>query len=134
MSQIKSINPYSGEILKEFQLLTENQVQEKLQESEKAYQKWKTSPFSEKSKLMRKAAEELRGKKEHYARIISLEMGKIIKESVSEVEKCAWVCEYYADKAEEFLKPEPISLPDGKKAKLLHQPIGTVLADRKSVV
>ncbi|QYH37557.1 NAD-dependent succinate-semialdehyde dehydrogenase [Algoriphagus sp. NBT04N3] len=128
MSQIKSVNPYSGEILKEFQLLTENQVQEKLQKGEKAYQKWKKSPFSEKSKLMRKAAEELRENKEHYAKIISLEMGKIIKESVSEVEKCAWVCEYYADNAEEYLKPEPISLPDGKKAKLLHQPIGTVLA------
>ncbi|HAH36147.1 MAG TPA: succinate-semialdehyde dehydrogenase, partial [Algoriphagus sp.] len=78
--------------------------------------------------LMRKAAEELRENKEHYAKIISLEMGKIIKESVSEVEKCAWVCEYYADNAEEYLKPEPISLPDGKNAKLFHQPIGTVLA------
>lgn len=128
MSKIQSINPYTGELLKEFDLLSEKELDEKLQLSDQAYQGWKSVPFSEKAKLMKNAAKGLKENKDFYAEIISLEMGKVIKESIAEVEKCAWVCEYYSENAEDFLKPDLIDLPDGKKAKVLHQPIGAVLA------
>lgn len=128
MSKIKSINPYTGKLLKEFDILSEKKLDEKLQLSDQAYQNWKTVPFSEKAKLMKNAAKELKDNKDFYAEIISLEMGKVIKESIAEVEKCAWVCEFYSENAENFLNPDVIDLPDGKKAKVLHQSIGTVLA------
>ncbi|WP_268036588.1 NAD-dependent succinate-semialdehyde dehydrogenase [Algoriphagus sp. PAP.12] len=128
MNKTKSINPYTGELLKEFDLLSEKILDEKLKLSDQAYQGWKSVSFSEKAKLMKNAAKELKENKDFYAEIISLEMGKVIKESIAEVEKCAWVCEFYAENAEAFLKPDLIDLPDGKKAKVLHQPIGAVLA------
>lgn len=128
MSKTKSINPFTGELLKEFDLLSEKILDEKLKLSDQAYQEWKSVSFSEKAKLMKNAAKELKENKDFYAEIISLEMGKVIRESIAEVEKCAWVCEFYAENAEAFLKPDLIDLPDGKKAKVLHQPIGAVLA------
>lgn len=128
MNHIKSINPFTGELLKKFESLNKTEIENKLNASEKAFDQWKESSFSERSNLMSKAANQLRSEKDKYAKIISQEMGKVIKEAKAEVEKCAWVCDYYAEKAESFLADEPISLPDGAKAKVSHEPIGTVLA------
>ena len=128
MSKLKSTNPYNGKTLKEFDLLTAEELENKLSKSSMVSQDWQKTKFSERAEKMRKAASVLKKNKDHYAEIISLEMGKVIKESRAEVEKCALVCEYYADHAEEFLKAEPIELPDGAKAIVLHQPLGAVLA------
>jgi succinate-semialdehyde dehydrogenase / glutarate-semialdehyde dehydrogenase len=128
MNQIKSVNPFTGEILKTYTPLSEAEIKEKLKASSKAFDYWKKQSFKDRSVLMRKAGEQLRSEKHKYAKIISLEMGKVIKESLAEIEKCAWVCDYYAERAENFLADEPIDLPDGKKAKISHEPIGTVLA------
>lgn len=128
MSEIKSVNPYTGELLKSYPSLNEPEIQEKLELSGQTYNNWKNTSFSERAELMANAGKQLLKEKQKYAKIISLEMGKVIKESVAEVEKCAWVCEYYSKNASEFLQDEPIDLPDGKKAKLSHEPIGAVLA------
>jgi succinate-semialdehyde dehydrogenase / glutarate-semialdehyde dehydrogenase len=128
MSLIKSINPYTGETLKEFTPLSLREIEQKTLEAQKTFSNWKKTTFSERAKLFHNAGEELRKDKEYYARLISLEMGKVIKESRAEIEKCAWVCDFYAEKGEEFLRPEIISLPDEKKAKVLYQPLGVVLA------
>ncbi|GGZ31106.1 succinate-semialdehyde dehydrogenase [Echinicola pacifica] len=125
---MKSINPYSGELLQEFQDHTEEQVENAIKNGQSAYLSWRSTPLSERASLMGKAAEVLRSRKEKYAKIISLEMGKVITESRSEVEKCAMVCDYYAEKSEEFLADEPIELPDGAKAKRVFDPLGIVLA------
>ncbi len=128
MSKIKSFDPFNGKILKEFDPLTESELEAKLATASDAFFNWRRTAVTERSKLMKKAAEVLRKNKAHYAKIISLEMGKVIREAISEVEKCAWVCDYYAENAEDFLKAEQIVLPEGKKAKVIFQPIGTVLA------
>lgn len=128
MTKIKSINPFNGNLLKEFDPHSSGELESKLAKSEKAYQAWKNTSMDHRSRLMKKAAEGMKQEKEHFAKIISLEMGKVIKESLAEIEKCAWVCEYYAENAAEFLQAEPISLPDGAQAKIIHQPIGSVLA------
>lgn len=128
MSEIKSVNPYTGELLKSYPSLNEPEIREKLELSDQTYNNWKNTSFSERAELMANAGKQLLKEKQKYANIISLEMGKVIKESVAEVEKCAWVCEYYSKNASEFLQDEPIDLPDGKKAKLSHEPIGAVLA------
>lgn len=128
MTLIKSINPYTGKILAEYHPLSEKEIKEKLSAGSVAFSIWKETEFTDRAKLMNNAARVLKDRREKYAEIISLEMGKVLKESLAEVDKCALVCEYYANNAEEFLKPEPINLPEGKKAKVIHQPLGTVLA------
>lgn len=125
---MKSINPYNGELLKEYQDHTEQQVEDAIQRGQHAYLSWKKIPLAERCALMEKAGKVLRKNGDKYAKIISLEMGKVISESKAEVEKCAWVCEYYAQKSAEFLADSPIDLPDGKKAKLVYNPLGIVLA------
>ncbi len=128
MSKIKSINPWTSELLGEYELLKQEQIDAKVAGSATAFESWKKVPLAEKATLMKKAAEVLRKNQEDYARLITAEMGKVIRESRAEVEKCAWACDYYAENAETFLAPETINLPDGKKAKLLHEPLGTILA------
>jgi succinate-semialdehyde dehydrogenase / glutarate-semialdehyde dehydrogenase len=92
-----------------------------------SWQSWKKTPFQYRSKLMFKAASVLRSKKEELSRLITLEMGKLIGEAEGEVEKCAWVCDYYAEHAEAMLADEPI-VTDGQKSMAIFQPIGPVLA------
>jgi len=128
MSKIQSINPWTGKVVKEYNPLTEEEITAKTQQAAKAFESWKTAPISERAALMKKAGEVLRKNKEEYARLITVEMGKIIRESRAEIEKCASVCDYYAENAAQFLSPEEINLPDGKKAKVLQQPLGVVLA------
>ena len=128
MTLIQSVNPWTGEVLKEFLPTGPKEIEEKLQLSQEAFKSWKKTPISDRSKLLKVAGEILRNNKNHFARLISLEMGKVIRESRAEVEKCAWACDFYAEEAEIFLSEEQISLSDGKKAKLIHQPLGTILA------
>ena len=128
MTLIKSINPYIGEILSEFHSLSEKEIEEKLSAASVAFSNWKDTDFTKRAELMEKAAKVLKNRREKYAKIISQEMGKVIKESLAEVDKCALVCEYYAENGAKFLEEEPISLPEGKKAKIIHQPLGTILA------
>lgn len=128
MTVIKSINPYSGELLEEFNSLSEEDIEKKLSAGSVAFSSWKEIDFAKRAELMNNAAKVLKENREKYARIISLEMGKILRESLAEVDKCALVCRYYAEKSEEFLKEEPVDLPNGKKAKVIHQPLGVILA------
>lgn len=128
MSKIQSKNPWNGKVEAEYDLLSTKEIENKTSLSFDAFQSWKSTSISERSILMKKAGEILRENKEEYARLITKEMGKIIRESRAEIEKCAWACDYYAENAEEFLSPEKINLPDGKKAKIIHQPLGAILA------
>lgn len=128
MSIIQSINPWNGEVLKELPPLSPKEMELKLVRSAEVFLSWKTTSIAQRASLMKKAGEILRKNKEDYARLISLEMGKIIRESRAEIEKCAWACDFYAENAAEFLAPESIELPEGKKAKVIHQPLGAILA------
>ncbi len=90
MSKIQSINPWNGKVIKEFAPLSPGEIETKLELSESTFQSWKRIPVSERASLIKRAGEILRKNKEEYARLITLEMGKIIRESRAEVEKCAW--------------------------------------------
>ncbi len=125
--EFKSINPYNNTEIETHIGHTEAEVQKMLSNADTAYQKWRKVPFSERSKLMKKAAEVLRKNTDEYAKMITLEMGKPITESKGEVTKCAWVCDYYADNAEEFLKDEIIKT-DAQNSFVKHDPIGAVFA------
>ncbi|MDT0649328.1 NAD-dependent succinate-semialdehyde dehydrogenase [Autumnicola edwardsiae] len=124
---ITSKNPYTGEEIASFEELSEDQIDKVLAAADMRFSSWKKTSFAERSKLMKAVAEELKKNKKEYAQDITLEMGKPINQSVSEIEKCAWVCEYYAENAEKHLADEMIST-DAEKSYLSYEPIGVVLA------
>lgn len=124
---MKSVNPYDGSVIKEYREHTEKDVRDILEKVDRTCQSWKRETFDSRREKMQRLAGILRANIEEYARLITLEMGKIIRESRAEVEKCAWVCEYYAEHAESFLKDEMIE-SDASKSCVTFEPIGTVLA------
>ena len=124
---ILSKNPYTGEILEEHRESTSEDIDQALEKAAAVFKEWKSTSFDFRSKLMLKAAEELRRNVDEYARGITKEMGKPIKQAVAEVEKCAWVCEYYAENAEKHLASEEIET-DAGKSYVNYAPMGVVFA------
>lgn len=124
---IVSKNPYTGKEIEKFKELTKPEIEKALSKADSRFQSWKKTSFKERAKLMQNAAKELKKNKEEYARDISDEMGKPTSQAVSEVEKCAWVCEYYAENAEKHLADELIKT-DAHKSYVSYEPLGVVLA------
>ncbi|MDP4281051.1 MAG: NAD-dependent succinate-semialdehyde dehydrogenase [Bacteroidota bacterium] len=124
---MKSINPATNLPIREYREHTPEEVQAIIIEVHKEWLRWKETSFEERSKLFRNLAHLLRENSDRYARLITSEMGKIIRESSGEIEKCAKVCEFYADNAQEFLKDQ-VLLTDARKSMVVFQPLGVVLA------
>jgi succinate-semialdehyde dehydrogenase/glutarate-semialdehyde dehydrogenase len=123
----KSINPFDQTVLAEFPILNANGIQGVLANANLAYNSWKKTTFAFRRDLMLNAAEVMRKNKEEYAKIITLEMGKSIHESRSEVEKCATGCIYFAEHAESFLADEIIPT-EGSRSFVSYQSTGAILA------
>ncbi len=124
---LHSINPANEELIKEYSEMNHAEVSNILEQANSTYNEWNQTSFNHRSVLMKNAAKILREKKDELARLMTLEMGKPILQSKAEVEKCAWVCDYYADNAEKFLANEIIKT-DFAKSYVSYQPIGVVLA------
>jgi succinate-semialdehyde dehydrogenase/glutarate-semialdehyde dehydrogenase len=125
--KIQSINPYTEEVMKEFDLMIPGQVDREIGRSRKAFTTWRGLPVSERAACVRRLGDHLRAEKRRYAETMTLEMGKPIRASVAEIEKCAWLCDYYADNGEKILEPEEVST-EAKKSYVMFQPLGIVLA------
>lgn len=124
---IQSINPATGKVVKTFNEFSKEQVSKIIDDTNEAFLEWRKTGFAERKKLMLKAADVLRNNKQKYAEIMTIEMGKAIRQSLAEVEKCAWVCEYYAENAKQILNDEIIKT-DASKSYVRFDPIGIVLA------
>ena len=124
---MKSVNPTTEEVLAEFAELSEEQIEQKLALAEEAFQSWKQTSFSVRKEKMLNLAKLLREKKRQMGEIATREMGKPITQAIAEVEKCASVCEYYAENAESILKEEYIE-SDATESFVRFDPIGIVLA------
>lgn len=124
---IQSINPFNNKTLKEFEEHSDAQIEEILQKADATYYQWRKTSFEERAKLMHKAADVLRTNKQKYAQVMTDEMGKTKQQAISEVEKCALCCDYYADHAAKFLADEPLPIDQGE-AYIAYDPIGAVLA------
>ena len=124
---MESINPSNGILLSEFAEHNNQEVVDIVDAVYADWKKWKVTPFGFRKDLMLKAANILRDKKTDLARIITLEMGKPISESLAEVEKSALVCDYYAEQAEKMLSDE-IMASDASKSFISFEPLGVVLA------
>ncbi len=124
-----AVNPATGETLREYPEMDRAEVEAVLREASEAQKEWRRTSFAHRAKRMTRAAELLRERSEEYAELMTREMGKPLEESRGEVEKCAWVCEYYAAEAEGQLAPEPVETPGtGARTFVAFEPIGVVLA------
>jgi succinate-semialdehyde dehydrogenase/glutarate-semialdehyde dehydrogenase len=121
------INPATGEKVTEIPAWDSQQLESGLASVAAVSAAWRKTPMDARCALMRKAGEVLRANKEKYAAVITQEMGKLINDARAEVEKCATVCDFYADKGPEFLADEMIE-SDAGKSFVAYQPLGTVLA------
>jgi succinate-semialdehyde dehydrogenase/glutarate-semialdehyde dehydrogenase len=124
---IKSINPLTGETIKTYESHSEKGVEKIINSVDKAWHHWRSTSFSYRAQLMQNLASILKSNKEKLAQVMALEMGKVKKEGIAEIEKCASVCEYYAQNAALFLENEPIKT-EASKSFVSYQPIGTILA------
>jgi succinate-semialdehyde dehydrogenase / glutarate-semialdehyde dehydrogenase len=124
---IASVNPATGELIKKFEALTDAQVEEKVRRATDTFSTYRKVPFSERARMMVKAAEILEAEKDAFGRLMTLEMGKPLKAGVAEAAKCATACRYYAENAERFLADEVVATP-ARKSFIRYLPIGPVLA------
>jgi succinate-semialdehyde dehydrogenase/glutarate-semialdehyde dehydrogenase len=124
---ICSVNPATGETIKTYDELTPDQVKRIVDQAHDTFLAWRETPFDERAELMRAVSAVLRDNVEPHAELMACEMGKPLREGRSEIEKCAWVCDYYADNAASFLTPEKIETDAGHSF-VTFQPIGVVLA------
>ncbi len=127
MKVFQSINPFDQAAIAEHEIFSEKKMDHTLQNASAAFEHWKNTSFAMRSNLLKNVANILRSNKQRYAKLISLEMGKMIFEAEGEIEKCAWNCDYFAEHGEQYLKDETIST-DAKKSFIAFEPLGAVFA------
>ncbi|WP_428236394.1 NAD-dependent succinate-semialdehyde dehydrogenase [Gracilimonas sp.] len=124
---MKTINPATGKIIKEYDEMSFDEVDEIIQKANAAQADWKQTGFEERGSYLNEIAGILREQKEELGKLMAEEMGKPLQQGIGEAEKCAWVCEYYAEHAGEFLKDDPVQT-DASKSYVTFNPLGVVLA------
>ncbi|MBK7498671.1 MAG: NAD-dependent succinate-semialdehyde dehydrogenase [Ignavibacteriales bacterium] len=124
---LSSINPANNILIKNYDEMTSPESADIISLADKAFKNWKETSFIHRSELMKNAAKVLRDNSEEYSVLMTIEMGKPIVQSRTEVEKCAWVCDYYADNAEKILADEIIKT-EATKSFVSYQPLGVILA------
>lgn len=124
---IQTINPATGEKLAYYEELSRTELDTKIEQAHQAFLHWRQRPIAERSRLIATLATLLRDKKEQLAILIANEMGKPITQGQAELEKCAWLCDYYVEHAENFLSPKTIET-NLQKSMVYYQPLGIVFA------
>lgn len=127
MNSFFTVNPTTEEIIREYKEFSLAYIDELIFLADKTFHSWRETTFAHRAELMRKAAAILIERKEELARLMAIEMGKPIMQGIAEAEKCAWVCDYYADNAEIFLTDEHIPT-QMRKSYAAFIPLGVVFA------
>ncbi|HNF69939.1 MAG TPA: aldehyde dehydrogenase family protein, partial [Chitinophagales bacterium] len=126
-NSFRSIHPFDQHVIAEYPLMEAKAVDTVLMHSADAFKHWRRTSMQLRADLLLRLAVVLRENKDVYAKIISLEMGKLFKEAQGEVEKCAWNCVYYAENGAAMINPEPAPA-DGSESYVVFEPIGAVFA------
>jgi succinate-semialdehyde dehydrogenase/glutarate-semialdehyde dehydrogenase len=123
----RSINPFNQQEVATYPADTASTLDAKLSQAQKAFADWRKQSFTNRSDLMKKAGAVLRKNRERYAHVISEEMGKVLSESLAEVDKCASACDFFAENGERFLKDISVAT-EASNSFVMFQPLGPVLA------
>ena len=124
---IRTINPATGDPGKSYPETSLDEALATAAAARQAFLKWRRTSFEERAKVVHKAAEILRARKDEFARLMTEEMGKTLADGRAEIEKCAVNCDWFADQAEKYLTKEPVDF-DGEEAFVTFNPLGVVLA------
>jgi acyl-CoA reductase-like NAD-dependent aldehyde dehydrogenase len=124
-NKIETINPSNGKIIASYDNMSSEEISQKVKKARTAFEKWRKLDISERTAFMRSLGRVMRKNKDEYAILTTEEMGKPIRQSIAEIEKCAWVCDYYADHAESFLRDELIPT-EFRKSFVSFEPLGVV--------
>lgn len=122
---IETINPATGKVIAKYQNMTDDEIREKVSNARLALQGWKNLDIGERCTITRNLGRVMRKNKDAYAKLITEEMGKPIRQAIAEVEKCAWLCDYYSETAESFLRDELIPT-EFRKSYVSFEPLGII--------
>jgi len=123
---IQTVDPATGQLVQSYTQHTQAEVSRILDAVSDAYHAWRTTDVGTRARLVRRVAELLREREDRFAGLMASEMGKPLREGRAEVQKCALMCEYYADEAAGFLAPQQVAT-DASKSYVTFQPLGPVL-------
>lgn len=122
-----SINPFDGKVLKRYKEITDRTVDNKIKQAHDEFLVWKKNAIPVRARYLRDAAQVLKDNRERYARLITLEMGKPITQALAEIDKCAWLCEHYAERTKQMLRDEVIQT-EASSSYITFEPLGVTLA------
>ena len=121
----QSTNPYTGQVLQTFDQITDDALEDRLQVASSCFKQWHKTSFADRAGVLTRAAAILRARPQEFAELATLEMGKLLPQSLGEVNLSAAILDYYAQHAEAFLAPEKITTPRGE-AMVESSPIGVL--------
>ncbi len=124
----ETTNPATGERIETYETHNDAALESALADVDETFETWQKRSIEFRQELAASLAETLRDNTDEYARVMTREMGKPISQGIGEVKKCAWVCEYYAERAAAHLQDERIGTEPGAETYVAHEPLGTVLA------
>lgn len=125
--KFQTINPATGKVIADYYNMSNDEVSGKIKNARIAFQNWKKLDISERTSYIRRLARVIRKNKDEYARLVTEEMGKPVRQSIAEIEKCIWACDYYAEHAESFLSDELIPT-EFRKSFVSFEPLGVIAA------
>jgi acyl-CoA reductase-like NAD-dependent aldehyde dehydrogenase len=123
--KIETVNPATGKVIATYDIMSVDEIHTRVQNARLAQKNWKTLDISERSVYIRSLGRVLRKNKDEYARLITEEMGKPIRQATAEIEKCAWLCDYYSEHSESFLRDELIPT-EFRKSFVSFEPLGVI--------
>jgi succinate-semialdehyde dehydrogenase/glutarate-semialdehyde dehydrogenase len=124
---VETVNPATGKVEYTLELMDSAAIESVLAAAESAFPQWSARPLAERGALLRKVGAQLRSRRDDIQKIMTAEMGKLRKEALAEVDKCADACDYYAEHAAEYLRDQPIAT-EASNSYVRFEPIGCVLA------
>jgi len=127
MTTYEAIDPHTGRSVRKQDTASTAELRSALERAADGFLPWHRTSFDERARVLREAARLLRGRTDEHAMLMAEEMGKPVAAGRAEAEKCAWVCEYYADHAEGFLADEPVTT-DARRSYVAYRPLGPILA------
>ena len=127
MAKINSVNPYNNQVLDTYEKDDKKSIDDKLKNMQAIEDEWSLKDIKERTRLLSKVSKLLIERSSQYAKLITEEMGKPISQSIAEIEKCAWACDFYVKNADDFLADEIIST-DADESFISYDPLGCVLA------
>lgn len=127
MSTITTVNPYTQETITTYNADSDAEVTKKLAAAEARFQSWRTTEISERCKKLDRLAEQLEDKRLDFANLMADEIGKPITQGLAEIDKCIWLCDFYAQNADDFLADQLIDT-DADESFISYDPLGVILA------